>query len=167
MKISLDFAGCIIRSTNQILIANFAATFFMVGLIWLIQIVHYPLFDLVGLESYPEYQQSHQTLITPIVGPVMLIELVTAFLLVIQRPGSVPAWIPYSAFGLLIIIWASTAFIQVPCHESLTRAFDPEVHSRLVFSNWIRTAGWSLRGILMTCAILAAMNAKPEPDPPQ
>jgi hypothetical protein len=31
-----------------VLLANLAATFFMVGLIWFVQIVHYPLFGQVG-----------------------------------------------------------------------------------------------------------------------
>ncbi|MEM7457458.1 MAG: hypothetical protein AAF456_24205 [Planctomycetota bacterium] len=132
----------------------------MAGLIWLIQIVHYPLFDLVGTDHYAEYQQRHQLLITPIVGPVMLVELLTGFLLVLQADRSIPRWILNTAFGLLILIWASTAFIQVPCHESLSNAFDPDVHDWLVISNWIRIVGWSLRGILMTYALLIVLNTR-------
>ena len=64
-----------------ILIANVVSTLFMVGLIWMVQIVHYPLFDDVGQENYLSYQQRHQTNITYIVGPVMLIELATAIAL--------------------------------------------------------------------------------------
>lgn len=33
-----------------ILLANVVSTLFMVGLIWMVQIVHYPLFDDVGQE---------------------------------------------------------------------------------------------------------------------
>jgi hypothetical protein len=36
---------------------HLAATWFMVGLIWVIQIVHYPLFTSVGSDSFAEYER--------------------------------------------------------------------------------------------------------------
>ena len=38
-----------------LLLANLAATWTMVGMIWIVQIVHYPLFNRVGLEGFPRY----------------------------------------------------------------------------------------------------------------
>jgi len=35
----------------------------------------------------------------------------------------------------LAVIWLSTAFVQVPCHEVLSRSFDSDVHQRLVSTN--------------------------------
>ena len=54
-----------------ILLANVVSTLFLVGLIWMVQVVHYPLFDDVGEPNYVSYQQRHQTSITYIVGPMM------------------------------------------------------------------------------------------------
>jgi hypothetical protein len=50
---------------------------------------------------------------------------------------------------LLAVIWISTAFVQVPCHEQLSQGFDKAVHQRLVWTNWLRTAAWSLRALLV------------------
>lgn len=36
-----------------------ASTMAMVGLIWTVQVVHYPLFESVGAEAYPNYQSRH------------------------------------------------------------------------------------------------------------
>lgn len=116
----------------------------MTGLIWVIQVVHYPLFARVGAEGYREYQLAHQSLISLIVGPAMLVEaLATGAILVTRRDA--PA---ITAAILLAIIWASTAFLQVPLHNALANGFDAQAHARLVDTNWIRTIAWTARGIL-------------------
>ena len=132
-------------SPNTLLIANLVSTWYMVGLIWMVQIVHYPLFAKVGPEKFVGYQISHQSLTTLVVGPPMLIEIATAVLLIWSRPAAVPPWTVFAALGLLAIVWASTAFLQVPCHEKLSDGFDAAVHGRLVLSNWIRTVCWTAR----------------------
>ena len=142
----------------SILLANVVSTLFMVGLIWMVQVVHYPLFDDVGQENYLSYQQRHQNNITYIVGPVMLIELATAIAL---------AWYPIEGFGkplvyvgiaLVVMIWLSTAFIQVPCHEKLVKSFDPAAYKWLVNSNWIRTIAWTARGALVTWMLVRVLS---------
>jgi uncharacterized membrane protein len=141
-----------------ILIANLASTCYMVGLIWMVQIVHYPLFAKVGSDQFTAYQTSHQSLTTLVVGPPMLIEFLTAVLLIWYRPAGVPDWLVYIALGLLAIVWASTAFLQVPCHEKLTAGFDAAVHNKLVVSNWIRTIGWTARGVLVTWMLVDVLR---------
>ena len=131
-------------SPSTLLLTHAAATWFMTGLIWVIQVVHYPLFARVGAEGYREYQLAHQSLISLIVGPAMLVEaLATAAILVTRRDA--PA---IAAAILLAIIWASTAFLQVPMHNALANGFDAQAHARLVDTNWIRTIAWTARGIL-------------------
>lgn len=144
----------------MILIGNLASTFYMVGLIWMVQIVHYPLFAKVGPDQYESYQVSHQARTTLAVGPPMLIELLTAVLLIWYRPAGVPDWSIYLALALLVIVWASTAFLQVPCHEKLTSQFDPAVHWRLVVTNWIRTFCWSARGALVIWMLICVLGSQ-------
>jgi uncharacterized membrane protein len=146
-------------SPNILLIANLISTWYMVGLIWMVQVVHYPLFAKVGTEQYESYQTSHQTLTTLVVGPPMLVEIATAVLLIWIRPVAVPDWLVYTALGLLVIVWGSTAFLQVPCHEKLTAGFDASVHSRLVVSNWIRTVSWTARGVLATWMLIQVLGS--------
>jgi hypothetical protein len=55
----------------------------------------------------------------------------------------------WAGTALLAVIWLSTAVVQVPCHEVLSRVFDSEVYQSLVSTNWIGTAAWSLRGLLL------------------
>lgn len=142
----------------SILLANITSTLFLVGLIWMVQIVHYPLFDDVGEENYVSYQQRHQSNITYIVGPVMLIELIAAFMLLWYPVEGVSKSLVYCGIGLVLVIWLSTAFIQVPCHEKLVKGFAPAAYKWLVNSNWIRTIAWSVRGGLVTWMLIRVLS---------
>ena len=131
------------------LLLNISSTWFMVGLIWLIQIVHYPLFNLVGKNEFQVYHNGHSVLITPLVGTVMIIELIRSILLVVFPPKNVSVTIPIIGLILVFIIWASTAFLQIPQHNTLSNAYELKAHKILVQTNWIRTIAWSMRGFLL------------------
>ncbi|WP_339745916.1 hypothetical protein [uncultured Rubinisphaera sp.] len=132
-----------------IFLAHFAATLYMTGLIWFVQIVHYPLLAATGLAEFSAYEKRHMSLTTWVVMPPMLVEIATAVLLFWFRPDDVASWQVWCGVILLAIIWLSTAFLQVPCHEKLANGFDAEVQQRLVATNWIRTIAWTLRGLLI------------------
>ncbi len=132
-----------------VFLINLACTWFMVGLIWIIQIVHYPLFSNVGSEDFITFHGSHKILISPLVGTVMIFELVSSVILIFQTPKGVPNWTIVVSIILLSFIWISTLILQVPYHESLSSGFDKEIHDLLVKTNWIRTVCWSLRGIFV------------------
>ena len=60
--------------TVALLLAQTAATPFMTGVIWVVQVVHYPLFARVGVDGFREYEQSHQRRISLVVGIAMPVE---------------------------------------------------------------------------------------------
>jgi len=134
--------------TQIIVLIQFAATWALVGLIWLVQVVHYPLFSQVGSVDFNGYHHNHTRLISWVVGPPMLVEGLSAVALVWYRPAAVPELAALAGLALLIVIWASTAFLQVPQHNRLARGFDTASYRKLVTTNWVRTAAWSLRGLL-------------------
>ncbi len=142
------------NASLSILLTNVVATLFMVGLIWMVQVVHYPLFNDIGEQNYASYQQRHQSNITFIVGPVMLIELITAIMLIWYPVEGIGKPLVYAGIGLVLLIWLSTAFIQVPCHEKLVKGFDPNAYKWLVNSNWIRTIAWTARGAIATWMLI-------------
>lgn len=143
-----------------IFILHFAATWYLVGLCWLVQRVQYPLMDRVGVEHYAAYELGHVTRIGLVVAPMMLIELGTALLLVgvggevFRRP------LFLVALGLLGVVWASTFLIQVPLHDTLVAGFDAESHASLVRTNWIRTIAWSVRGGLLFWMLFSMLRGE-------
>ena len=58
--------------TRLVLLANVASTLLLVGLIWFVQIVHYPQFVRVGSERFAEYETIHVRLTTWVVVPPCL-----------------------------------------------------------------------------------------------
>lgn len=144
--------------TKWILIANLGATLVMAGVIWAMQWVHYPLFSSVGHAEFPAYELAHVNRITTLVLPFMLLEAVTAFLLVLDPPAGVSAWILWAGLGLVVLIWLSTLMFQTAQHSVLAAGFDESAHTALVNYNWIRTLAWTLRGLLMLGGVMTVLK---------
>lgn len=138
-----------------LLLVHSAATLLMTGIIWFVQVVHYPLFQKVPAASFPAYERDHQSRTGLLVGPLMLLELGTAVALVLTAwrqprpfPESTAILLTVNAV-LLLILWALTFFVQVPHHEALARQQDADRIQALVRGNWLRTLLWTARAILL------------------
>ncbi len=141
-----------------LLLSNLAATVFLTGLIWFVQIVHYPLFAAVGDSRFPSYERLHSELTTRVVAPVMIVEAITAVALLAVRPAMLGVPAAWSGLGFVILIWISTAFVQVPQHRVLAAGFSSSAHSKLVATNWIRTLAWSARSLLLLGSMAAEVG---------
>ena len=125
-----------------------AATWYLVGLIWTIQVVHYPSFSSIDPATYSTFQSSHMTRMGAIVGPPWLVEGLTVLGVFALAPTGTDRLLGLAGGLLEIVAIAVTVLASIPAHEALTRGFDPEAHRRLVRTNWWRTAAWTLRGVL-------------------
>jgi hypothetical protein len=142
-----------------ILFVHLVTTLFMTGLIWFVQVVHYPLMSLVGAEDFELYEFAHRRRTTIVVAPMMLVEAACAAALVFPPCVELAPITAWSGVCLLLIIWISTAALSIPCHECLSNGFDPRAHRRLVVSNWIRTAAWTLRSGIACYLLYVAMKS--------
>ena len=130
-----------------ILLLHAGAALFMTGLIWFVQIVHYPL--LMRIESaFEQYELEHMRRTTWVVGPAMLIEAACAAMLVVSTPDNVDPLLAWTGAALLAIIWISTALVQAPAHQKLAKGRDDRRLRLLVRSNWVRTIAWSARSAI-------------------
>lgn len=137
-----------------VVLASIASTLFMAGVIWFVQLVHYPLFASVGPSQFARYEIEHAGRTTWIAAPAMLIEAATSVLLLWVRPDAISMEIA-AAGGLLTgLIWVSTFAMQVPLHARLSIGFEPSLHRSLVATNWIRTSAWTGRAWLALLMIV-------------
>lgn len=143
---------------TALVLTHAAATLFMTGVIWIVQIVHYPLFAGVGADGFANYAVAHARSISFVVLPAMLIELGAAAALAV-RPGGAPT-AAYVGLALLSAIWLSTFFVQVPLHERLAAGFDADIHRKLIDTNWLRTVLWSARSAVALYIVHGAMNGR-------
>jgi uncharacterized membrane protein len=141
-----------------VILLHLIATVFMTGVIWIIQVLHYPLFNMVGRENFAAYEAAHTNLITVVVMPAMLLELIFTAMIFVAPPTSIPSSLNWLNAVLLAMIWLSTAFLQVPQHSILSSGFDEKAYRILVNSNWIRTVAWSARAVIATVMVWLVMK---------
>ena len=124
---------------------NFISTSLMVGVIWVIQLLHYPSFHFINDTKYIEFQHFHMKRISFIVIPAMLIELASALLLAYFFRSSLIIIL----LALLLGVWAITFIFFINMHQKLTNGYNQCIVDRLVKINWSRTTLWSLRLIIL------------------
>lgn len=134
-------------SVPQLVLCHGASTLVMTGLILFVQWVHYPLFNTISPQQWPQYAATHQQRTTHVVAPIMLIEAFSGIAL-LYRLQDIPGWFWLNIL-LLITLWLSTGIIQVPLHHQLRQYKNSALISRLVGSNWIRTLCWLSRSMVL------------------
>ena len=136
-------------TVDTVLLVHVGATWALVGLIWFVQMVHYPLFASVGAGDFDRYEAQHTRRTALVVGVLMPAEAITAAWLLIESPDGVATG--FIALGLVLVaaVWLSTALVQAPLHGRLSTNATTALQRRLVQTNWLRTVAWSVRGVLV------------------
>ncbi|MFA0962286.1 hypothetical protein AB9P05_10790 [Roseivirga sp. BDSF3-8] len=142
------------------LLITFLLTALLTGLIWTVQLVHYPSFLNVGSDSLSQYESLHRKRIFPLVGPLMVAELIaTGYLTFTQLTNNYHIL----AALLLLPIWLHTWFFAAPAHFLLSKfGYDEKVIRRLVSSNWIRTLAWTIRLTIYFALVYTLMSDYPQ-----
>ncbi len=141
-----------------IFLFNLVLSFIAVGLIWTIQLVHYPSMRYISKDKFPEYHNFHSIRISILAMPLMLAELVTSIMLWYQNLNNAIQAIFLINLIIVVLIWFSTFLIQVPLHNALSKEKNTEKLSKLIYTNWIRTILWTSRSILMILFLAFAME---------
>ena len=136
---------------NFVLLGHLIFTSIMTGVIWVIQIVHYPSFHFIEKELYTAFQKFHMNKISIIVIPIMLAELITGMMLFLDKSSKSSFLI--ISFVILVLIWLITGVFFSKAHNELMTGYQELVVNQLVVMNWIRTLLWTLRLLLLTCFV--------------
>lgn len=140
-----------------LLAAQAVASGAMCGVIWFVQIVHYPLFARIPSADGRVYAVENQRRTAWVVLPFMLVEGATAALVAVFPPAGV-GW-PAALAGAVAVValWASTLAVQMPLHGRLAAAgHEPATVAALVRSNGVRTMLWTFRAVLAAWMLAAA-----------
>lgn len=128
---------------ETVALVHLLATGFMVGLIWTIHVVHYPLFPLVG-DPYRPYQDEHMRRISRLLVLPWGAEVSTAVWLAVAG-SSIPFMLRLAGVALVGGVLSITAFAAAPRHGRLLDRFDAEVHRGLMRADAARVVLWTLR----------------------
>jgi hypothetical protein len=130
---------------TSLYLAQLLVTSVLLGLIWVIQLVHYPSFAYVDQDRFQEFHHLHTSRMTWIVAPLMPLELGLAVCLLGLDIELLTVLNLLSV--LLLFFW--TFFISVPIHNRLEHGYSKEYIQKLVFTNWPRTLLWTLRIVIV------------------
>lgn len=125
----------------SLILLNIFFSTIMFSLIVVIQIVIYPLFQKINFSNLESYHSDYVNRISIIVIPMMILEFLVALSLLIYAK----TYLTIFSSILLLIIYFSTYFIQVPIHSKINNNTNTVILKRLVHTNWIRTFGWFLK----------------------
>lgn len=145
---------------DVVLLINLLSTWTMVGVIWFVQVVHYPLLSVVPVESAASVAVEHQRRTGWVVGAPMALEGVTTLALLVLVPEGVAWFVPWLAGIPLAVALGATIFLSVPRHERMAREPDAQVGKELVSTNWVRTIAWTVRGLIVGGMVLATLVAR-------
>jgi hypothetical protein len=140
------------------LLTCLASTLFMTGVIWFVQVVHYPLFDRVELEAFRRYHSEHTRATAFVVVLPMILELLTSGFLVGQRPEGTKPWMAWLGLSCALASWGLTIVYSVPAHGQLAKGFDVEAHRSLVWTNGLRVASWSAHSLILLVMTARALR---------
>ena len=137
------------------LIIHTAATWAMVGLIWVVQVVVYPAFREVPESAFAEYERAHQRRMVAVLALFAPLEIITGAI-VFLAPGDVPRWLPFIAGAVLAALWAGTGAYFAPLHGRMADRYSRSDIELLIRTNWFRTIGWTARGGLVLVMVAVA-----------
>ena len=137
---------------------NLVSTSVMVGVIWFVQIVHYPLLSVVPVESASGVAVDHQRRTGWVVMAPMTIEGFSTLALLRWVPDGVAWWVPWLNGVFLAVALGCTVFLSVPRHARMAARPDAHVGRELVVTNWPRTIAWTSRGLVLALMLLARLS---------
>ena len=125
----------------------------MVGVVWFVQVVHYPLFEKVGRESFLAYHAGHSSRTSLVVVVPMIVELVSSIWLAIDPPlsasGNPLTGLAVAGAVLAAVTWILTFAGAVPAHSRMEAGFDPSAHRSLMRSHLARTLVWTGHAVVV------------------
>ena len=129
----------------SLVVLQVAVTGYLVGLIWLIQLIHYPAFRHIEESRWGQFHQAHSAVMGWLAGGPMIISLLVGGWLA-YAAGDVRQ---YVALGCEVLAWMVTFGLSVPEHTRLANGKDGAVISRLIGWNWVRTAAWTVKLVVL------------------
>jgi hypothetical protein len=142
--------------TTMLPLAHLVSTLVLVGIIWTVQVVHYPLMALVGEDHFVAYENAHSPRMAAVVMLPWTVQGATTLGLLIARPPGVPASLVAAAAVAAAVPVLVTVVASVPAHARLGSGFDAQVHGRLVRTNWLRTAAWTVHAPIAVAIAIRA-----------
>lgn len=124
----------------RLFLLTFALIFYGMGASFVESFVNYPTWRLIGAGEFLAYHHAISPLIIGYMVIPMVITTVLTILLLWFRPAPVPRWAIWLSVVLQVLVWVSTASIQIPIQVQLgSDGLSLTLIDQLIFTNlWFR-----------------------------
>ena len=139
--------------TSNVLNSYIFCSYYMTGVIWLIQLITYPALTFVENGSFINVHKQHSNRMSILVGPIMIVELMSALYL---AQSFEEFWL-LNVF-MVLSIWCFTFLVSVPIHNQLQNGKNAASIRKLVHTNWPRTILWTLKSVFVLCFQLKVLG---------
>lgn len=115
--------------------------FGLVVLIWIVQLIVYPSFHVLSDQDFKAWHKTYSLRISVLVMPLMVVQVAFHGIGLYEEASA----LQIVAALLIAVAWIVTFTLSVPCHNALAATGkSSKVIQRLIRTNWLRTACWSL-----------------------
>ena len=126
------------KTSVRLFLFAFALTFYGVGASFVESFVNYPTWRLIGPNEFLAYHHAISPLVIGYMVVPMILGTLLTILLIWFRPAPVPPWAIWLSVGLQLMIWISTATIQIPIQIQLgADGLSLPLMDRLIFTNLV------------------------------
>ncbi len=122
---------------------NIYSNIYLIAISIIVQLIIYPSFKNYSDSTFKFFHSSYTNKMFFIVGPVMILELISTLYLAIKISFFLPT-------SIVALIWFTTFFLIVPVHDSLNSSFDIRNHKKLLRLNFIRSTFWVLKLLVIS-----------------
>ena len=126
-----------VNTSTWLFLITFALVFYGTGASFVESFVNYPTWRLIGANEFRAFHQALSPLVIGYMVIPMLITSILTMLLLWFRPALIPRWAIWLSVVLQLMIWVSTAAIQLPIQVQLSKdGLSLPLIEHLIFTNW-------------------------------
>ena len=146
-------------SAKWVFIAYVFLAYYDLGMTWVLQLMHYPLYHNVGAAEFSAYiRANNRKAVFPAILPAVA-TLASSILLFWQRVDVVTTRQAIVAVALNVVVLLSTAVWQGRLHRQLAETGKSETTvAVLVRTNWIRTGAFTAQAALALQMLTEALT---------
>lgn len=135
------------------------SAWFGVGIVWLVQLVAWPLFGYVGAAEFEAYHQRWWNGIKTVILVPGILAFAGGIAMLFARPNVVPLWLIATGVACEVVTYALTAFWYGPQQARMHDTRSP-IFKQLNKSNWARTLLLSAYGVVLLEAVALRAGAR-------
>lgn len=131
------------------LLLNLISTLLIAGVLWFIQLVHFPLINEMPAKNMVNNGYYHMQKILGIINLLFIIDFITIVFLLLLVNSDLSATLMLINILIFLFTVILTRITFLPIHQNLSKNPNSFLISKLINLNWIRTLVWSLKVLFM------------------